>query len=256
MTLWKDYLREVLRTFWQALERTDTLVITMFIVSGIASVWLGSIPEHPSWKIAFAIFLVSLFVLLVKMPYCLYVQQRTAILVLTERLTPKIRLSFHPDEEGLTQTPFTRPRTLPMGTLQETLADEFLVTCVRVRVEALTDTPVLGCRAFLTKLQRESPDGKTVSEIPLPHSVSLGEGRSFEVYPKVIHTFDILWCFAEVNKLQIPECTWPSPLRKIFDETGTYRFTILLNVEGGSSNSITIAIGWPGQWDKITARQV
>ena len=104
MDFWKDYLREVFRTFWQALERTDTLVIAVLIAAGIGSVWLGSNPEHPSWKIAFAIFLVSLFVLLGKMPYRLYAQQRATIQSLNQRLTPKISLSFHPDEEGLART--------------------------------------------------------------------------------------------------------------------------------------------------------
>jgi hypothetical protein len=252
MPLWKGYLREVFSTFWKALERTDTLVIAMFILSGIASAWLRINPEHPSWTIALAIFLTSFFVLLVKMPYRLYVRQRAMIDALTERLTPKIRLSFHRDEEGLTRTPFTRSRTLPIAHTQQTITEEFPVTCVRLRAAALSDTTVTGCRAFLTKLQRESPDGRTVSEILLPHSVSLRQGQPFEVYPNVIHAFDILWCSSENNKLVVPECTWPLNLRELFEQTGTYHFTIMLNAEGGSSNSITLAIGWPGQWDKIT----
>src|SRR5260221_8097768 len=102
---WKDYLREVFRAFWRALERTDTLVIVVLIVAGIGSLWLGGHAEHPSWQIAFTIFLVSLFVLLVKMPFKLYAEQRATIHSLNQRLTAKINLSFHPDAEGLIKTP-------------------------------------------------------------------------------------------------------------------------------------------------------
>lgn len=57
---WKDYLREVFKAFWRALERTDTLVIFVFIISGIIiSAVLGGQADHPSWKVAFAIFIVS-----------------------------------------------------------------------------------------------------------------------------------------------------------------------------------------------------
>jgi hypothetical protein len=82
MDFWKDYLRQVFRAFWHALERTDTLVIGVFILAGIMAAgfgFFGGHAEHPSWQIALAIFLISLFVLLVRVPYRLYAEQRTTI---------------------------------------------------------------------------------------------------------------------------------------------------------------------------------
>ena len=109
MHFWKDYLRQVFWTFWHALALTDTLVIGTFIVAGILAAFgfFGGHAEHPAWWIALAIFLVSLLVLLVIMPYRLYAEQRATIDLLNERLTPKIRISFHHDAEGLQQTPIT-----------------------------------------------------------------------------------------------------------------------------------------------------
>ena len=49
MDFWKDYLHEVLRAFWRALERTDTLVIDVLILAGIGGLWLDGHAEHPSW---------------------------------------------------------------------------------------------------------------------------------------------------------------------------------------------------------------
>ena len=87
MNFWKDYLGEVLKAFWEALAVTDTLVIGVLIVAGIGSVWLGGHAEHPSWQIAFSILLISLVLLLVRMPYRLYAEQRALIGSLNQRLT-------------------------------------------------------------------------------------------------------------------------------------------------------------------------
>jgi hypothetical protein len=81
-----DYLRHVFKAFWRALERTDTLVVGLLILGGVGSLWFGGHAEHPSWQIALAIFLASLFVLLVKMPYRLYAEQRATIDSLNQRL--------------------------------------------------------------------------------------------------------------------------------------------------------------------------
>jgi len=88
MDSWKDYLRKVFPAFWHALALTDTLVIGVFIAAGIAAGFgfFGGHAEHPSWWIALAIFVISLFVLLVRMPYRLYAEQRTVIHSLNDRL--------------------------------------------------------------------------------------------------------------------------------------------------------------------------
>jgi hypothetical protein len=111
---WKDYLRELLTVCWRALERTDTLVIFAFIASGIVSLWLGTHSEHPSWQIAFVIFLFSLFFLLARMPYKLYIQQRMTIERLRERLTPRIKVFVH-DNGVREETDPTKSKWIQIG---------------------------------------------------------------------------------------------------------------------------------------------
>jgi hypothetical protein len=88
MHFWKDYLSRIFWTFWHALALTDTLVIGAFIVAGILAAFgfYGGHVEHPAWWIALAIFLVSLLVLLVRMPYRLYADQRTTINALNTQM--------------------------------------------------------------------------------------------------------------------------------------------------------------------------
>jgi hypothetical protein len=87
--LWKDYIRQVIPAFWHALTLTDTLVIGVFILAGgcaAAFGLFGGHAEHPSWWIAFAIFLIALVVLLVRIPYEIYSEQKTRIEELEHKL--------------------------------------------------------------------------------------------------------------------------------------------------------------------------
>jgi hypothetical protein len=89
MNFLRDYLRQVFPAFWHALALTDTLVIGVFILAGMSAAafgFFGGHGEHPSWLIALAIFLVSLLVLLVRIPYGLYAEQRTFINERNEKL--------------------------------------------------------------------------------------------------------------------------------------------------------------------------
>ena len=164
-----------------------------------------------------------------------------------ERMTePQFSLSFHPEAEGLERAIVEYPPTR-QGPLK------FDATFVRIRVGALSKTTVAGGLAFLTRLQKESADGKSLSDIRLPQHVSLRGDRLFDVYPGVLCPIDFLMCSSENNKLLVPESNWPRILNNVFNETGTYHFTITVNFQ--VSDSITIAVGWGGRWDKITARQ-
>jgi hypothetical protein len=89
MGFWRDYLRQVLPAFWHALALTDTLVIGVFILAGISAAAFGLFGghgEHPAWWIALVILLVALIILLVRIPYKLYAEQRTTINSLNEKL--------------------------------------------------------------------------------------------------------------------------------------------------------------------------
>jgi hypothetical protein len=138
---WKDYLRELLRVCWRALERTDTLVILAFITSGIVSLGLGTHHEHPSWQISFTIFLVSLFFLLAKMPYKLYKEQRITINRLREGLTPRIKIFIH--ENGVREeTHPTRSKWVQLG-----------VSCA-------TEAELEDCEVWLVSASKICNDGE------------------------------------------------------------------------------------------------
>ena len=133
---WQDYLYEVFKAFWRAFERTDTLVIVLLILSGLGSLWFGGHADHPSWQIAFAIFLVSLFVLLIKMPYRLYAEQRAKIDSLTQRLARisedrPFRFNDITIEKWLQRSPPYGTWTIQrIGLEFENVADQPLAWCI------------------------------------------------------------------------------------------------------------------------------
>jgi hypothetical protein len=83
----------------------------------------------------------------------------------------------------------------------------------------------------------------------------LKNGTPFDVHPQVVSTVDFLYCGADDNKLYVPESGWPFAMSDTFAETGSYHFTITINA-GGISDSITVAVAWPGRWNQIIAREV
>jgi hypothetical protein len=167
------------------------------------------------------------------------------------KLTPRFRVSFNRDAEGLARTPILVTYNIA-GAL---VTNEYDGTYVRVRVEALSDVTVPECSAFLTKLQRENVAGEILYDIPLPHSVLLNGGELFDVRPNIVTAVDFLMCSSQNNKMTVPGSDWPLALRGIFDQTGTYHFTITVN-GGGVSDSVTVSVGWGGRWDRIIAHQV
>jgi hypothetical protein len=143
---------------------------------------------------------------------------------LEENIKSKIKVSFHRGEEGIVRSPL-RDRYVFGG-------PEILATYVRVRIEAVSKTTIAGCKAFLTKIEKESPFGDKTSNIQLPQSINLRNGLTFDVYPDVLSTVDFLICSAYNNKLRVPESDWPLSLQHLFDDTGTYHFTITARAVG------------------------
>jgi hypothetical protein len=158
---------------------------------------------------------------------------------LEEAAKPTFSLSFHPEAEGLSMTSVTLATAsgAPSGFAREVMANY-----LRIRAEAVSDKSVTGCRAFLTKLGKESPLGDQVTDIPLPHSVALRNAEAFDIHPHVVHAVDFLMSAETNNRIGPPDCMWPNSLRGVLDETGTYHFTITVNGQG-ISKSITVALG-------------
>lgn len=165
-------------------------------------------------------------------------------------IQPKFALSFHPEAEGIARTPIQK---IFVGRGAD--GNPLMSTYVRIRVEAISKNTVKNCKAFLTGLEKESADGKSLSTIALPHGIALKNGQMFDVYPNVICHVDFLICTSDYNRLNVPDADWPLELQLVFNDTGTYHFTLTVNGDG-LSESITVAVAWPGTWDKITARQI
>jgi len=169
---------------------------------------------------------------------------------LSGQLKPNFCLSFHPEAEGLHHA-VVEVTNLATGIVER----RFDATYVRVRLKSVSQTTAASCKLYITRLMKESADGISLSEIALPHSLYLKNEQPFDILPNITYTADFLCCASEDNLLKVPECNWPNALKTLLNETGTYHFTITANA-GGISASITVAVGWPGQWDKMVARQV
>jgi hypothetical protein len=172
------------------------------------------------------------------------------------RLVPKLRLSFGPVEEAIVQTPvrtptgqlvYTGPTTLTFGT------SEHMASYVRIRVEAISETTVRGCTAFLIGLEKRTPPSSQFIPIRLPQDVALG-AQPFDVFPHVRCIVDFLFCSANDNKLTVTGA-WPLGLRDAFDDIATYRFTIAVNADGPTETT-RADIDWAGKWDTITGSPV
>jgi len=75
-----------------------------------------------------------------------------------------------------------------------------------------------------------------------------------DIYPNMPCTVDFLRTDERENRLAAsPGISWPYILENVFDDKGTYRFTITVNCEG-VSKSKTVEIDWDSQWDTISGR--
>jgi hypothetical protein len=177
--------------------------------------------------------------------------ERERVMELENKIGPKLALSFHPEAEGLVQTPVVIRRQDPgaVTPIMQTTKSSY----VRIRVEALSETTVTGCTAFLVGLEKSSA-GDAFVAIQLPHAILLRD--SFDVPPKVWRTVDFLTATEGQNKLAGASEGWPLSLLDAFNEVGTtYRCRLAVNGNGITSE-IKVDVIWRGQWDQITAFEV
>jgi hypothetical protein len=227
------------QAFWGALERTDTLVIGVLILAGISSLWFGGHAGHPSWQIAFSIFLVSLLALVIKMPYRLYAEQRATIHSLNERLSPKISIISPPD--GIDLYPAT---------------DGSLWKYVQFIVRSTTDAPLIDCEAWLRYVDRLNRDGSKASlveeaiyciwsnrdsslhQLTIPAKISLN-ANIFAVNDK------------HESVLQVQTSPVKILLPMEIQTPGRYRISIAVTAKDATTRETSFIFHWGGSFDDI-----
>jgi hypothetical protein len=178
--------------------------------------------------------------------YRLWRPERERVIELEEQLRPKLAVSFHPEAEGLVQTPVMVPQQAPGSHTGR-------ASYIRIRVEASSETTVTACSAFWVGLEKKSVSDAAFVQISLPHSIKLIE--PFDAPPGVRRTVDFLIALEGQNKLTPNGDGWPLSLSDAFDDIETtYRCVLAVNGNGITSR-IKVDVFWRGQWDQITASE-
>jgi len=176
----------------------------------------------------------------------------SAIEDLTAESTPKLKLSFHSDIDGVDLVPVKIYE--PLSGHTKILVKNTYGTYLRVRVNTTTNKTVVGCNAYLTRVQKEATVTKAGSEINLRGRIDLTEEKPFDVHPgDGFFPLCFLSCNADSNKLDLPGGRFV--LDNALKELGTYKFTIAA-VGGSLQDTITIAVVWSGKWSEIKAFEV
>lgn len=171
--------------------------------------------------------------------YFVWGDDRRKVIDLTARLTPK-----------LTATPeitFERYGYQNAPTLEQTKG----ISVARIRVEALTDASVLSCEAAITAIWKRAPSETVfhlISENPAIPIVAW----SNDVHPNLPLWYDIVCAREENNVLtRADSVQWPLRLVDALIDTGTYRFRVVIAAPGVPSETVTVDVEWPGQWDTL-----
>jgi uncharacterized membrane protein YtjA (UPF0391 family) len=240
MHFWKDYLRRVFWTFWHALALTDTLVIGTFIVAGILAAFgfFGGHAEHPAWWIAGVIFLISLIVLLVRMPYTLYAKQRAAIASLNQRLTPKIQI-------------FLRNN----GVREEGFPDN--IKRIQIGVSFATDAELEDCEPWLVMVKKQ--DDEVILEEKVHCVWSISETTILNVRPHLEYDFNIFYVsslnmpsgFKQMNILPLTK-PGNDRLSREFDEPGIYYLQVGVSAKGVTKTALQSLVFDCRDYDRVS----
>jgi hypothetical protein len=239
---WKDYIREVFPAFWRALESTDKLVIVVLILSGVGSLWFGSHAEHPSWQIALAIFLVSLFVLVLKMPYKLYVKQRATTQSLTERLAPKLSIEYDP-----TKPPCKSESAFHPG--------NFKAECFRLEVQNTSEDTIENCEGHLIAIHQinKSPE---LGAMRLTWADMPGPATSMRLIRGIPRHLDILY-ITEHGRINVCSQGWPINQQGMFDNPGEYIFRIVVSGDKTATPPpYSLKLTYTGNWKTSTMKHI
>jgi uncharacterized membrane protein YtjA (UPF0391 family) len=243
MHFWKDYLRQILWTFWHALALTDTLVIGTFILAGILAAFgfFGGHAEHPAWWIAGVIFLISLIVLLVRMPYTLYAKQRADIASLNQRLIPRIHIFVK--NNGVREESPPKPRMTKAKRIQ-------------IGVSCATDAELEDCEAWLLIVKKQN------NEIILEEKVncvwSISETTILNLRPHLEYYANIFYVFVNLffspNQIHILPLTKPDNerLRREMDEPGIYYLQVGVSAKGVTKTALQSLIFDCRDYDRVS----
>jgi hypothetical protein len=165
-----------------------------------------------------------------------------------------------------------RDHRAPIDWLDESNKKIGEVIYVRMRVRNVKPRIAKSCRAYLTKVERLKPDGKTWENTNFSEAIQLawagqGTGHGFDAIslPKGVDQFiDVvavgkLLPFAppseSANKLPtFPKPQWAVTLvrySKLLERRDTYQLTVLVAGDGVMPISRRIIVKWSGVWDEI-----
>jgi hypothetical protein len=182
--------------------------------------------------------------------YKLWARERTQVVNLDERLTPKLKCSFGKHIPGCeVWTPmFAGGREVDQGKY------------FRICVETQGVAQVNDCQGTLTSLKR---DGLTLFEnqsLGLHVANAESNPRSKHIRDKVPEFIDVFVYFKNANQIAIstPGFEHPGSIQHatLFTGAGEYLFSVVVSSRDSPSGPIAIELNWTGDIDTSTAREI
>jgi hypothetical protein len=164
---------------------------------------------------------------------------------------PKLKLEFYSNEDCVTPTPESNPKGIH---------DAFYI---RIKVTNTKSRLAQKCRAYLVRVEKLGVDN-IFSPTEYCDSIQLAwackDTQAYEALdlPRGIAQFvDVVSTRSIAPNNFKPEIR-PLPFRYIslFQQTGTFRFTIQVSGDGIKPRFIQIIFDWKGSWNSFEARPV
>jgi hypothetical protein len=196
--------------------------------------------------------------------YRVWQRERQAVLTtqqkiveLIDRLTPKFRVYYDQEKEGMVDAvnkSISHTTISALGTPihheKQTHSKYF-----RLWLDATEPATVTNCEVYLIALEfRPSPDQAFV-HIPVPQPLPLTKEK-FDVKPGLRRPVDFLMSDEEGYFGHSPDVYWPFAMDDAINISGTYRFTFVAHGGGVTAPPIRVDVTWNGHWDKVCAREV
>lgn len=109
-------------------------------------------------------FLLSLLAYFIFAVFMVWKDERSEKLVLEKRLTPKLKLDFDANSDGIIRTPIKIQGIDVLGSL---ILEDSHGTYIRIRLTALTNTTVRACYVLITEIEKQDQSGN-FSAIKMP----------------------------------------------------------------------------------------
>jgi hypothetical protein len=224
----KDYIRELWRASYRALERIDTLVVLAIIVIGLSGAALEHLHGHPPWWLIGLTLLALVVFAFLRVPYLLYVKYRRAFEELERRLTsdltvqpPEIALAHH----GSNPAAYVRVPVLNAGA-----------------------QAAKRCSARLTKVSRR--DARGSRDLQYRDTLDFGWSnkppgtREIDIGPNLTEWFDVAVTEQGARTLYLATIVRPNTYKHLMTVAGTYVFTIELSSEDNGQQTFQVAVDY------------